>query len=184
MNAPADEVDPLAQLLEGLLNDPDARARFRREPALVCRELGLDDAAEELSGGAKALHTLELRESKSSLAGLLVAAAAEGVGLADLVHHVYEHLNGDTARLAGQALTRAGMPAVHQAVTRAGLPAVQPLEPAVGGALGPEQLSGSSLLRPNSRRRPRRPRRCSRALSSASRRPLAPVSSREGRIRA
>jgi cell wall-associated NlpC family hydrolase len=145
MNEPPDRVDPLARLLEGLLNDPDARARFRREPAVVCRELGLDDAAEQLSGGAKALHTLELRESKSSLAGLLLAAAAEGVGLADLVHHVYEHLNGDTARLAGQALTRAGLPAVHEAVTRAGLPAVQqPLEPTAGGSLAPEQLSDAS----------------------------------------
>src|ERR687888_2122672 len=76
-------MDDIARLIERVLSDADFRARFRRDPAGAARELGLelDDQA------PAALETLELRESKSSLAGALMAAAAEGVGLYELLHH-------------------------------------------------------------------------------------------------
>jgi cell wall-associated NlpC family hydrolase len=130
VNQTAAEVDQLAALLEQLMTDQNMRTLFRRDPEAVCRASGLNDLAEQLSGSGKAMHTLELRESKSSLAGMLVAAAAEGVGLAELVHYVYEHMSGASAHVAAQALTRAGMPVVHQTMTAAGLPVV----PAPGAA--------------------------------------------------
>ena len=81
------EADLAAQVIERLLVDPTFRARFRRDPAGACREAGLDDLAEEMSLGAgKAMYTLDVRESKSSLAGVMMAAAMEGVGL--YIHNV------------------------------------------------------------------------------------------------
>ena len=79
----------VAKLIEHLLTDPEFRARFRREPIAVCHEFGLLDVAEELEQSGKALHTLEIRESKSSLAGVLMAAAAEGVGVAEFARYVH-----------------------------------------------------------------------------------------------
>ena len=76
------EADLAARLIERLLADPGLRARFRRDPAAACREAGLDGLAEEMSLGAgKAMYTLDVRESKSSLAGVMMAAAMEGVGI-------------------------------------------------------------------------------------------------------
>ena len=76
------EADVAARLIERLLADPSFRARFRRDPAGACREAGLDQLAQEMSlGGGKAFHTLDIRESKSSLAGVMMAAAMEGVGI-------------------------------------------------------------------------------------------------------
>jgi hypothetical protein len=64
------EAEVAARLLERLLTDPEFRARFRRDPAGACREAGLDALAQEMSLlGAKAMHALDIRESKSSLAG-------------------------------------------------------------------------------------------------------------------
>jgi len=72
----ASEAELAAKLLERLLGDPAFRARFRRDPAEACREAGLDDLAMEMSVGVgKAMHTLDVRESKSSLAGVMMAAA-------------------------------------------------------------------------------------------------------------
>jgi cell wall-associated NlpC family hydrolase len=76
---------PAARLIERVLADGEFRARFRRDPEDAARELGID-----LGDGAPvdaALQTLEIRESKSSLAGALMAAAAEGVGLYELIQH-------------------------------------------------------------------------------------------------
>src|SRR5262245_31295665 len=72
-----------AELLERLVSDADLRARFRRDPASVCAEYGLLDVAEELRRGENVLETLEIRESRSSLAGALMAAVGEGVGAVD-----------------------------------------------------------------------------------------------------
>ena len=79
--AASSEADVAAQLIERLLADPAFRARFRRDPAGACREAGLDELAQEMSvAGGKAMMTLDIRESKSSLAGVMMAAAMEGVG--------------------------------------------------------------------------------------------------------
>ena len=75
-----------ADLLARILTDERFRARFRRDPVATCRDLGLDDVADELARETqRAFQTLEVRESRSSLAGVLLAAAAEGVGVAELV---------------------------------------------------------------------------------------------------
>ena len=66
------------QVLERLLHDSRFRARFHRDPAAATREAGLDALADELELGDP-METLEPRESRSSLAGLLVAAALEGI---------------------------------------------------------------------------------------------------------
>ena len=77
-----DEAEIAARLIEQLLADPAFRDRFRRDPVRTCREAGLDSIAADLSvGGGKAMHTLDLRESRSSLAGVMMAAAMEGIGI-------------------------------------------------------------------------------------------------------
>src|SRR3954453_12789504 len=76
--------DGAARLLERLLTDAELRARFRRDPAAVAREAHLDELAGDFSTGS-AMETLEPRESRSSLAGVMMAAAVEGlagIGLA------------------------------------------------------------------------------------------------------
>ncbi|HTI32441.1 MAG TPA: peptidoglycan DD-metalloendopeptidase family protein, partial [Miltoncostaea sp.] len=109
-----------ADLLARILTDDVFRMRFRRDPVATCRHLGLDDLADELAReSARAFQTLEVRESRSSLAGVLLAAAAEGVGVAELVQHVRAdgggagvgHVGADRWS-AANALSRA-MPAVH-----------------------------------------------------------------------
>jgi hypothetical protein len=81
-NAPRDEV--VARLLERLLQDESFRAAFQRDPESVLRSEGLDRLAAEIGPSrGKAMETLELRESRSNLAGMLMAVAAEGVGLLD-----------------------------------------------------------------------------------------------------
>src|SRR5690349_4859514 len=87
------EADVAARLIERLLADPSFRARFRRDPVGTCREAGLDGLAQEMSlGGGKAFHTLDIRESKSSLAGVMMAAAMEGVGIYHFSENVVPHL--------------------------------------------------------------------------------------------
>ena len=108
-----------ADLLARILTDDAFRAEFRREPVATCRRLGLDDIADELERERdRAFQTLEVRESRSSLAGVLLAAAAEGVGVAELVQHVRADGGGAGVGAdrfsAANALSRA-MPAVHGA---------------------------------------------------------------------
>ena len=75
--------DAAGPLIERLLADPDFREEFMRSPAEAARRAGLPSLADEmLTVGADPLQTLEFRESRSSLAGVLMAAAVEGVGLA------------------------------------------------------------------------------------------------------
>ena len=79
-----------ARLLERLLTEPDFRVRFRRDPVTACREAGLDELAEDMALAAgKAANTLYVRESRSSMAGALIAASMEGAGgLHDLADQV------------------------------------------------------------------------------------------------
>src|SRR5215210_5069536 len=108
----AAEADVAAKLIERLLVDPAFRARFRRKPAEACREAGLDELAQEMSLGAgKAMMTLDLRESKSSLAGVMMAAAMEGVGVMQFVEHVAPHLD-DIPEAIGDVLSRVNLPAI------------------------------------------------------------------------
>jgi hypothetical protein len=70
------------KLLERLLSDPAMRAEFRRDPVAAARRAGLARLADELSSvEGDPLQTLELRESRSSLAGVMMAAAVEAIAL-------------------------------------------------------------------------------------------------------
>ena len=76
-----DDVDLAGRLIERLLVDPEFRAEFRRDPSGACVACGLPGLAAELGGSGKAMHTMQLRESRSSLAGVVMAIAAEGIAL-------------------------------------------------------------------------------------------------------
>jgi hypothetical protein len=89
-------------LIERLLEDRELRRRFRADPAAVLSEYGLSELAPGLQGGKRALMTLELRESRSSLAGVMIAAAAEGVdGM-----HLAERALPALERSAGRSFDR------------------------------------------------------------------------------
>src|SRR3954454_15545027 len=126
----ATEADVAAKLIERLLVDPAFRARFRRDPAAACREAGLDELAQEMQLGAgKAMMTLDLRESKSSLAGVMMAAAMEGIGVMQFVEHVAPHLD-DIPEAVENVLSRVNLPAIG------GSPAHSPAPAVRGGAAG------------------------------------------------
>src|SRR3954452_4211827 len=108
----ATESDLAAKLLERLLVDQAFRAQFRRDPAAACRDAGLDSLAQEMSVGAgKAMMTLDIRESKSSLAGVMMAAAMEGVGIYQFTENVLPHLEEFPGQVA-DVLSRVDLPAV------------------------------------------------------------------------
>ncbi|MFL5896328.1 MAG: NlpC/P60 family protein [Thermoleophilaceae bacterium] len=108
-----------SELLARMLADPAFRAAFKAEPERALREAGLTELARRVgpAGPGKALETLEIRESRSSLAGAMMAAALEGVGLVG----------------ADQAMTHAAAP---PAPVADGAPAAQ----APAGALGPDDI--------------------------------------------
>src|SRR4051794_41397296 len=132
------EADAAARLIERLLADPEFRARFRRDPAGACREAGLESLAQEMSlGGGKAMHTLDMRESKSSLAGVMMAAAMEGVGIYELTENVLPHLEEIPGKVA-DVLSRVDLPALPGGTAKpsggaSGL--VEATPPPDGGAL-------------------------------------------------
>src|SRR3954469_5431401 len=108
----ATESDLAAKLLEWLLSDPPFRAPFRRDPAGACRQAGLDSLAQEMSvGGGKAMMTLDIRESKSSLAGVMMAAAMEGVVIYQFTENVLPHLEEIPGQVA-DVLSRVDLPAL------------------------------------------------------------------------
>ena len=132
------EADIAAQLIERLLGDPQFRAEFRRDPASACRKAGLDELADEMSIGAgKAMMTLDQRESKSSLAGVMMAAAMEGVGIYQFGEHVLPHID-DVPSAVGDVLSRVSLPAIPLKGALAGGPdapaAAPPAEPGTNGA--------------------------------------------------
>src|SRR5215204_3001942 len=126
------EADIAAQLIERLLGDPEFRTEFRRDPASACRKAGLDELADEMSLGAgKAMMTLDQRESKSSLAGVMMAAAMEGVGIYQFGEHVLPHLD-DVPSAVGDVLSRVSLPALPGRGALSGgpdAPAVAPAAP-------------------------------------------------------
>jgi cell wall-associated NlpC family hydrolase len=102
------DTDAAAQLLERLLVEPALRARFHRDAAQTCREEGFGELAEEFDAiHGRAAHTLDPRESKSSLAGVLVAAAVEGAAL-EAVWRQAEQSGGAVADL----VSRVDLPAL------------------------------------------------------------------------
>src|SRR5215218_1216623 len=130
--ATSSEADVAAKLIERLLVDPAFRARFRRNPAEACREAGLEELAQEMSVGAgKAMMTLDMRESKSSLAGVMMAAAMEGVGVMQFAEHVAPHLD-DIPEAIGDVLSRVNLPAIGGSLA----PSPPPSAPAAPGADG------------------------------------------------
>ena len=106
MSSADGQTEQLTQLIERLVVDPSFRAAFRRDPIEVCQAYGLGELAEEFGSQGNGIHTLELRESKSSLAGVVMAIAAEGVGLAE-VRGMLGHGPGHAAAL--KALKGAGV---------------------------------------------------------------------------
>jgi hypothetical protein len=77
----------VAALLVRLIRDSAFRAAFRRRPGEEARAFGLDDLAGELQERHDALQTPQIRESTPGLAGLLLAAAAEGLPMVEVVRH-------------------------------------------------------------------------------------------------
>jgi cell wall-associated NlpC family hydrolase len=77
-------------LLNRLLADPEFRDRFEADPVGTARAAGFDALADELArDDDDPMQTLELRESRSSLAGAFMAAAVEGLGAFELGGHVF-----------------------------------------------------------------------------------------------
>lgn len=97
------------EVLQRLLTDPEFRRTFRRDPEAACLVAGLDGVAAEFAASGAAAQTLEIRESKSSLAGLLMAAAAEGAAVYQFAEHMRSSAGGDLGDIAQQALDRAGL---------------------------------------------------------------------------
>ena len=131
----ADELTRSAELIERLLADPELRRRFRTDPGSVLAEAGLPGLGTGLGHGPKALMTLELRESRSSLAGVMVAAAAEAVDFAQMAGHAAPALAHEVDRLvsppAHHGPTGTPTPAVAAA------PAAGAHSPAPSGAIPP-----------------------------------------------
>ena len=106
------EADAAARLLERLLVDPALRRRFRHDPVAASREAGVESLAQEMSlASGKAMETLDVRESRSGLAGVFMAAAVEGVAAYELIGEVAPHLQGIPESL-GQVLSRVDLPAI------------------------------------------------------------------------
>src|SRR3954453_8222772 len=137
VDASRDEQQVAAQLIERLLTDAEFRTKFRRNPGKACRKAGLDALADEMSLGAgKAMMTLDVRESKSSLAGVMMAAAMEGVGVYQFGEHVLPHLD-DVPSAVGDVLSRVSLPALPGRGALSGGPDAPDVAPAAGsGAAG------------------------------------------------
>jgi hypothetical protein len=70
------------RLVERLLAEGGLRRRFEEDPAAVAREAGLPELADELARvDAGDGRRLDVRESRSSAAGVFMAAALEGLGV-------------------------------------------------------------------------------------------------------
>src|SRR5918996_1243979 len=136
------EAEAAARVLERLLSDPVYRAYFRGNPVGASREAGLPSVAEEMAmGGGKALDTLEERESRSSLAGVFMAAALEGAAVVDFSKDVLPHLD-EVPAAVGKVLSRVRLPAVSEA--EAATPRVQGVERIAvrGSAAQPDAAAG------------------------------------------
>jgi hypothetical protein len=119
-----------AAVLEQLLLDPEFRARFRRAPAATLERSGLPDLARGLRGDGRALQTLESRESRSSVAGMLMAAAVEGAGLLQRVRRP-DTLDPDAEEALRAAMAR---PAIRRLTAAVELPPEGAGDPPQGAA--------------------------------------------------
>ena len=138
------EADIAAQLIERLLGDPKFRAEFRRDPASACRQAGLDELADEMSIGAgKAMMTLDQRESKSSLAGVMMAAAMEGVGIYQFGEHILPHID-DVPSAVGDVLSRVSLPAIPLKGALSGGPDAPQVVPQTGGGAADAAEAGAA----------------------------------------
>src|SRR3954447_14547099 len=100
-----------AALLERLVTDPAFRTRFRNDPVAASREAGLETVADEMRlATGKAMTTLDGRESRSSLAGVLMAAAFEGAGAYDFSKGELPHI-ADIPDSVGKLVSRLELPA-------------------------------------------------------------------------
>jgi hypothetical protein len=136
-----DELERSVELLERLLGDPHLRRRFRTDAATVLTEAGLPELAAGLGHGGRALMTLEMRESRSSLAGVMVAAAAEGVDLAQFAEHAAPALARDADAAVQHLMAHphhpAPAPVPHAAPPQAAKPSFAP--PAETPTLAPPE---------------------------------------------
>ena len=138
------EADVAAKLIERLLSDPAFRARFRRDPAGACREAGLEELAQEMSLGAgKAMYTLDVRESKSSLAGVMMAAAMEGVGIWQFSETVLPGLKELPSHVA-DVVSRVDLPAISMPGGGGDAPSAPPAAPEPDAPAAPP--SGGATL--------------------------------------
>jgi hypothetical protein len=122
MAAADEELDRAGRLIERLLVDADFRAAFRRNPAAACEAAGLESLAADFAAGGSGMQTLELRESKSSLAGVIMAVAAEGVAVAELQGLLHGHglgAHGPARAAELKALRAAHVKTPHGAAARA-----------------------------------------------------------------
>ena len=115
MSSSESEEDLAGRLIERLLVDPEFRAEFRRDPSGACVACGLPGLAVELGGSGKAMHTMELRESRSSLAGVVMAIAAEGIALEQVERLASHGLPGGL----GKALHGVKLPKEAQGLRKA-----------------------------------------------------------------
>ena len=135
MSSADEQTAQVSKLIERLVVDPVFRAQFRADPAEVCRANGLDDLAEEFGSQGRAMYTLEMRESKSSLAGVVMAVAAEGVGVVELKGMLgHGGLHGPAKAAALKALKAGGVKTPHGGA--AGLAKAAGLHTPPGGASG------------------------------------------------
>jgi hypothetical protein len=82
---PEDHDPEATRLVERLLRDPAFRRRFRQEPVGSCALLGLEDIALRLHAHPASHQGLEPRELRSSVAGVVLAAAVESVAIEQAV---------------------------------------------------------------------------------------------------
>ncbi len=112
------------ELIERLLIDPEFRAEFRRDPAAACVAAGLPDLADELTGSAGSMDQLAVRESRSSLAGVVMAVAVEGISVAEaqaLIQHGLTGAPRGGAKLLHGGALRGPLGHVHRAASPASL---------------------------------------------------------------
>jgi NlpC/P60 family len=137
-----EEHERSAELIERLLGEPELRRRFRTDPAAVLIETGLPELAAGLGHGERALMTLEMRESRSSLAGVMVAAAAEAVDFAQLAEHAAPALAHDAGAAVGHLVDQ---PRHHPAT-----PAVEPGKPGKPSSGAPAAVPPAAAQAPPS----------------------------------
>ena len=104
--ATSSEADVAAEADRAPARRPGVPRALPPQPRRGVPRGGLEELAQEMQLGAgKAMTTLDMRESKSSLAGVMMAAAMEGVGIIQFAEHVAPHLD-DIPEAIGDVLSR------------------------------------------------------------------------------